>query len=71
MSEIIWDLALIQKYNHSGPRYTLTQQRWSLTKITPMKILFVLQLVTLSVRFRFMCIFRFAINFAISVAVIK
>lgn len=22
MSEIIWDLALIQKYNHSGPRYT-------------------------------------------------
>ena len=22
MSEIIWDLALIQKYNQSGPRYT-------------------------------------------------
>lgn len=22
MSEIIWDLSLIQKYNHSGPRYT-------------------------------------------------
>ena len=22
MSEIIWDSALIQKYNQSGPRYT-------------------------------------------------
>ncbi len=73
MSDIVWDLALIQKYNQSGPRYTsyptalefnenyTNQDFIQATKRYPNRPL----------NFHFISISHFAISCAISVPVIK
>ena len=66
MSEIIWDLALIQKYNQSGPRYTSYPTALEFNESYTNE-----DFIAAANRFPFTYIFRFVTNFAISVAVIR
>ena len=68
MSEIIWDLALIQKYNQSGPRYTSYP---TALKVTQTKILLQRLIVIRKDHFPFTYTFRFVTNFVTFVAVIR
>ena len=71
MSEIIWDLALIQKYNQSGPRYTSYPTALEFNEVTQTKILLQRLIVIRKDHFPFTYTFRFVTNFATSVAVIR
>ncbi len=73
MSEQIidWDLALIQKYNYSGPRYTRIPPRWSFHRNLARRNSMPLWPVTHSVPCRCTCISRFAISCVISAAAIR
>ena len=72
MSEIIWDLALIQKYNQSGPRYTSYPTALEFNEsYTNERFLLQRLIVIRKDHFPFTYTFRFVTNFAISVAVIR
>ena len=76
MSEIIWDLALIQKYNQSGPRYTsyptaLEFNESYTNEDTQTKILLRRLIVIRKDHFPFTYTFRFVTNFVTFVAVIR
>ena len=71
MSEIIWDLALIQKYNQSGPRYTSYPTALEFNESYTNE-----DFIAAANRYPerplpFTYTFRFVTNFAISVAVIR
>ena len=71
MSEIIWDLALIQKYNQSGPRYTSYPTALEFNESYTNEDFIAAAIVIRKDHFPFTYTFRFVTNFAISVAVIR
>lgn len=71
MSEIIWDLALIQKYNQSGPRYTSYPTALEFNESYTNEDFIAAANRYPKDHFPFTYTFRFVTNFAISVAVIR
>lgn len=73
MSEqtIVWDLALIQKYNYSGPRYTSYPTALEFNERFDEAAFLRAVAAIPSGRFPFTCISRSAISCATSAAVIR
>ncbi len=68
---IDWDLALIQKYNYSGPRYTSYPTALEFSPEFGAAEFDAAVARYPRVRYRCMCIFRFVTSSAISVAATK